>query len=307
MPELSIIIVNWNTQEYLDRCLACVYQAEDGIDMDVWVVDNASSDGSVLMVKEKYHEVNLIQNRENAGFSRANNQAIQQSAGDLVLLLNSDAFVERDCLRSLMAVMQNDKKTGVVGGRLLNQDGSLQRSCFSFPTLATELWQTLWLDRLFPASKVFGKYLMTYWSMDDFREVDVVMGAVMLLRRQALNQVGLLDERFFMYSEEVDLCYRMIKNGWKVQYVPEASSVHIWGGSSQKVKAATLLRLYQSRVQFFRKHYGTGSAVLFKGIILFNGLSRSIFGGAGYLLTRHVPILEKSSAYWQLFRAAISF
>lgn len=236
MPLLNVIIVNWNTRAYLDRCLASLSLASEGVEVDVWVVDNASGDGSPGMVKEKYPAVHLIENMENLGFVKANNQVFLLTGAEYILLLNSDAFLQPGTLKRMLEVMQTYPDTGAVGCQLLNEDGNLQPSCYSFPTLATELWQTLWLDRLFPKSRIFGKYLMTYWGMDDFRKVDVVMGAVMLVRRKALNGEMLFDDNFFMYSEEVDLCYRLDKGGWAVRYVPDARATHIWGGSSNKVK-----------------------------------------------------------------------
>ncbi len=300
MANVSVIIVNWNTEAYLERCLSALYQTEEGTVKDVWVVDNASSDGSVGMVKVKFPQVNLIENSANVGFAKANNQGIQASASELVLLLNSDAFVEEGCLQNLVEVMTKFPDTGVVGAQLLYEDHSLQRSCYAFPTLATELWQTLWLDRMFPRNKVFGKFLMTHWAMDNFREVDVVMGAVMLLRRSAIDQVGMLDETFFMYSEEVDLCYRLAQAGWKTRYAPQARAIHLWGGSSKKVKTETLLRLYHSRVQLFRKHYGGWVVGWYKVVLAVNCLSRSILGSVGYMFTRNGTMMEKAKGYWRL-------
>jgi len=307
MANVSVIIVNWNTQDYLERCLAALYRTENATVKDVWVVDNASSDGSVGMVKAKFPQVCLIENEQNVGFARANNQALRASTADLVLLLNSDAFLEEGCLTRLVAVMQTNPDTGAAGARLLNADHTLQRSCYAFPTLSTELWQTLGFDRLFASSPFFGKFLMTDWAMDDFRVVDVVMGAVMLLRRQTLEQVGHLDESFFMYSEEVDLCYRMAQAGWKVRYVPDAWAVHLWGGSSKKVKAETLLRLYRSRVQLFRKHYGKWTAFLYKGLIVFNSLTRTILGCLVVAFTKNTDLWEKTKGYWRLLSQAPGF
>ncbi len=306
-PRLDVIIVNWNTQAYLERCLAALFADRHTAEMVVWVVDNGSSDGSTEMVRRQFPEVRLIANRENAGFVKANNQVYGVSTGEYLLLLNSDAFVQPGCIQMLLDVMEQFPGTGAAGARLLNEDGSLQRSCYSFPTLATELWQTLWLDRLFPRSRVFGKYRMTYWAMDDYRVVDVVMGACMLVRRSALEGESLFDERFFMYSEEVDLCYRLHKKGWAVRYVPDARAVHIWGGSSQKVKAETLLRLYRSRVQFFRKHYGEIPAALYKGLLWVNSFTRWVSGRLVSALTHSQNLREKSQGYGQLFRKVHAF
>ena len=242
----------------------------------------------------------IIENHENVGFGKANNQVVEKTTGEYLLLLNSDAFVAPGCVQRLLEVMETYPDTGAAGCKLLNEDKSLQRSCYSFPTFATELWQTLWLDRLFPRSKIFGKYLMTYWAMDDLRKVDVVMGAVMLVRRKALKGELLFDDSFFMYSEEVDLCYRLKEGGWAVRYVPDAQAIHIWGGSSNRVKGETLIRLYHSRVQFFRKHYGAVSAGLYKLLISINSLIRWMSGMFVSALTKNAGLKEKSQSYGQL-------
>jgi GT2 family glycosyltransferase len=183
-------------------------------------------------------------------------------------------------------MMDTYPQTGAAGSRLLNEDGSLQRSAFQFSTLWTELWQAFFLDRLFPKSRVFGAYRMTYWAMDDLREVDSVMGACMILRAEAVNQVGGLDEHYFMYSEEMDLCYRMKQAGWKILYIPQAVVTHLWGGSSRVAPLLTFLRLYRSRILFFRKHYGTLTANLYKLLLAVGSLARVIAGGTAGLVTR---------------------
>ncbi len=302
-----MVIVNWNTRGYLERCLSALSDHRGQFSLEVWVVDNASTDDSVAYLQQHHPYVKLIHNSENVGFSRANNQAIRQSLSEFVLLLNSDAFLLDGALDRLMSVLRQHPKTGVVGAQLLYEDRRLQRSCYSFPDLATELWQTLWLDRVFPKSTIFGKYLMTYWEMNDLREVDWLMGACVMIRKQALNEVGLFDESFFMYSEETDLCYRMHEGDWEILYVPEAQCIHIWGGSSRQLKKETLVRLYQSRVKFFRKHYGAVPASLLKLLLRINSLLRSVGGALAYIFSRENSLLEKTRSYWHLFRAVGAF
>lgn len=302
MPEVSVIIVNWNARQYLAHCLAALVEHGAGVDYDLWVVDNASEDDSVAFVRETYPQAHLIVNAQNVGFARANNQAIAQSTGRFLLLLNSDAFLQAGALEALLQVMRNHPDTGIAGAQLFYEDGRLQRSCYAFPTLASELWQTFWLDRLFPHSRVFGKYQMTWWAMDTPREVDWLMGACILVRREALEQVGGFDETFFMYSEETDLCYRMKQAGWKVRYVPEARVVHVWGGSANLVGRETLIRLYQSRVQFFRKHYGAAAAFFYKLLLGFSSLARTTLGWVVSAVLRRPGAQNQSQAYWQLFR-----
>ncbi len=307
MPDVSIIIVNWNTRDLLAKCLRCVEATIHKVSYDVYVVDNASSDGSQDMVRQDFPSVKLIANTDNVGFARANNQAMRVCEGRYVLLLNSDAFVKEGTIDRMVAFMDAHPDAGMVGCKLLYEDESLQRSCAIFPTLATEFYIAVGLDKIFPNSKIFGKYLMTDWNYDDTRVVDVIMGAFMLARADVIQKVGLMDEAFFMYSEEVDWCYRFKEAGWKVYFSPDAEAIHIWGGSSKAVKVETIIRLYRARVQFFRKHYGNLTAFLYKIILVFNSLVR-VGPGALYYLTRGNPdSRQKHYAFLQLLRAIPGF
>lgn len=302
MPDVSIIVVNWNTRDLLERCLTAARDNAGGLSIELIVVDNGSGDGSVAMLRERFPEARVIANSENVGFARANNQGMAVASGRYVLLLNSDAFLDAGALERLVQYMDSHPRTGAAGPRLRYEDGSLQRSCFAFPTLATELWQALWLDRLFPRSRVFGHYWMTYWNLDDTREVDSLMGAVLLLRREAIEQVGGLDEQFFMYSEEVDLCYRLWRAGWSVCFVHTATAMHLWGGSARRVPAETFLRLYRSRVQFFQKHYGEATALGLRLILFAGSLIRVAGGTLSLIFDRRPDRLRSVSNYGALAR-----
>jgi GT2 family glycosyltransferase len=200
--------------------------------------------------------------------------------------------------------MDEHQDVGAGGCRLYYADGSLQRSCTAFPTISTELWQALWLDRVFPNSTVFGKYRMTYWDYNDAREVDSVIGACMILRREAIDEVGTFDESYFMYSEEVDLCYRLKQAGWKVRYTPKATATHIWGGTSKRIQEeTTFLRLYKSRMMFFRKHYGKTSALIFKLLLTVGSFMRVVGGAAAFLLRKNRSTLKNTRNYWRLLRS----
>jgi GT2 family glycosyltransferase len=307
MLDLSIIVVNWNTRDLLAKCLSCVESTAKNISYETIVVDNASTDGSQDMVRAQFPAVKLIANTENVGFARANNQGIKIAGGRYVLLLNSDAFVKERTLDHMVAFMDEHPEAGMAGCKLLYEDGRLQPSCATFPTLATEFYIALGLDKLFPKSKVFGKYLMTDWDYSDTREVDVIMGAFMMVRKTGIDQVGMMDESFFMYSEEVDWCYRFKAAGWKILFTPDVETVHIWGGSSKAVKVETLIRLYRARVQFFRKHYGRLTAFLYKIILGLNSLVR-VGPGAVYYLSRNNPdSRQKHYAFLQLLRAIPGF
>jgi GT2 family glycosyltransferase len=304
MGDLSIIIVNWNTHDLLNKCLNTINLHLGELDAEVLVIDNASSDGSVEMVQQEWPEVRLFQNETNEGFARANNKGIRESRGRYYLLLNTDTFVHPGAIETLLRFMDANPDTGAGGCRLYYGDGSLQRSCTSFPTLLTELWQALWLDRLFPESEIFGKYWMTYWDFNDVREVDSVIGACMILRREAIDEVGLFDESYFMYSEEVDLCYRLKKAGWKIRFTPKATATHIWGGTSKRIQEeTTFLRLYRSRMLFFRKHYGRTAAFLFKVILILGSLMRVAGGSASFLFRKNETTLKNTRNYWKLLRS----
>jgi GT2 family glycosyltransferase len=305
-PDVSIIIVNWNTRDLLARCLRAVEATVKRARYETLVVDNASSDGSPDMVQRDFPAVTLIANRENVGFARANNQAMRAAAGRYWLLLNSDAFVKEGAVDEMVAFMDAHPQAGIAACKLLYEDGRLQHSCYTFPTLRTELFTAFGLDKLFPKSRLFGQYLMTDWDYSSTREVDVVMGAFMLARAEAVRQVGLMDEAFFMYSEEVDWCYRFKKAGWAVYYHPAVETVHIWGGSSKAVKAQSLIRLYRSRVQYFRKHHGGGAARLYKAILGLNAGLR-VGPGALYYLPRGGESRQKHAAFRQLLRAVPGF
>ncbi len=307
MLDLSIIIVNWNGKDLLTKCLQCVESTVKIISYETFVVDNASTDGSQEMVQRDFTDVKLIANTDNVGFATANNQAMEVAHGRYVLLLNSDAFVKENTLDKMVEFMDTHPDAGMASCKLLYEDGSLQRSCATFPTLSTEFFIALGLDKFFPKSNLFGKYLMTDWDYNDIREVDVIMGAFMMVRASLIPKIGMMDKSFFMYSEEVDWCYRFKAAGSKVYFHPNVTCIHLWGGSSKAVKVESLLRLYKARVQFFRKHYGWLSAFLYKIILEFNALIR-VGPGALYYLTRGNPASQqKHYAFRQLLRAIPSF
>ena len=229
----------------------------------MFVVDNASSDGSADMVATEYPQVRLIINPHNTGFAAANNLAIRQCSGSYVLLLNPDTELLPGAIISLLDIMLRHPNVGVSGARLLNRNGSLQQSCYLFPTLSREAWLLFHLDRVLP----YAVYETHKWSLSLNRRVDSVQGACMLVRSACLEQVGLLDEDYFMYTEEVDLNYRIAKAGWDIYWVPRARVIHLGGQSTKQIATEMFIRLYQSKVLFFRKHYGSRAAIVYKGIL----------------------------------------
>ena len=208
MYDISVIIVNWNTRDFLKNCLISLFgrAISDNISFDIWVVDNASQDGSADMVKRFFPQVNLIANPINLGYAAANNQAIRRSTGRYVFLLNPDIIWQEGTLNDLVKFMDGFTQVAALGCKLLDPDGSLQYSCRSFPTPDCLVFEFLFLSRLFPKSKVFGKYRMSWWDYSQTKEVDQPMGSALMLRRRATNEVGLLDEDFPIFFNDVDLC-----------------------------------------------------------------------------------------------------
>jgi len=268
--DVSIIIVNWNTQEILSQCLNSIYTSRTAKKFEVWVVDNGSSDASVKMIMESYPQVRLIANEKNVGFAHANNQAFIQSSGEIVMLLNPDTVIEKDVIENLVNFLDQTPDVGAVGPRLLNPDGTLQESAYPEPTLLREFWRMFHLDRFY----YFAEYPMHHWSVGKDREVDVLMGACMLIRRKALDQVGFLDEEFFIYSEEVDLCTRIRNYGWRLFWIPSVKVIHYGGQSTQQVQQEMFVHLYQGKILYFRKHYSPFAVWLYKIVLFMATLAR---------------------------------
>ncbi|MBI2843218.1 MAG: glycosyltransferase family 2 protein [Armatimonadetes bacterium] len=385
--ELSVAIVNWNTREMLRQCLVSVTRELEetssiGFEAEVIVVDNGSSDESAEMVRTEFPQVKLIEAGENIGFTRANNLAFRRSSGEFFLLLNSDTVVLRGAFAAMVDFLKNNPKAGAVGSRLLNADGTLQRSCSPFPTPVSELFDSLYLSKLFPRSRLFGAYAMSYWDFDSVREVDFAGGSCLMLRRSALNQIrsivcdqhksnsprilnsessrilspllrilslskdastdsstssecgvgapnitssecvasvnpppndgpidqgGPLDEGYFMYSEEADICYRLKKAGWKVFFLPEARVIHYGGQSSKLDVCRTSVELYKSKYRFMRKHYGLASALAYRGIVMLSSMIRLAAWMPGVLLSRNRCIyLERLSVQTKLLSWAVA-
>ena len=260
--DVSIIIVNWNTIKLLRDCLTSVYEQTHNIDFEVIVVDNCSSDGSIEMVKGEFPKVILIENKENRGFAAANNQAIAIAKGRYILLLNSDTVVLDKAIEKTLSFADDNPEAAAIGCRVLNPDGTVQTTCFMFPSILNMILSSTYLYKLFPGSKFFGREQMTWWDRNDVREVDVVTGCFILVRRQAIEQVGTLDERFFMYGEETDWCYRMKKNGWKIMFTPAGQIIHFGGQSASKTPVTMIIQLRQSILKFIKKHNGRSSVFL---------------------------------------------
>lgn len=249
--DLSIIIVNWNTKEYLLRCLGSIFKMGERMDWEVIVIDNGSQDGSGIEVKNAFPLAHLIQNEKNMGFAKAVNQGLQKASGRYILLLNPDTEVKPETMERLVSFMNAHSNVGIVGAQLLNPDGSKQNSIANFPSLTTELLNKSLLRRLFP-KKFPGKEK----DYPEPIEVDSVIGACMMVRRDILDQVGLLDEEYFLFLEETDWCYRIKRAGWKIYHVPQAEVYHFQGKSAEKDKKRARIEYYYSRYHFLKKNRG---------------------------------------------------
>lgn len=262
---LSVVIVSWNTCELLQACLSSLSASIGELQgtVETFVVDNASVDGSAAMVHEQFPWVTLLVNETNMGFARANNQAIRQSNGRYILLLNSDAELLLGSLDILVSFLADCHGVGAVGPLLLNGDGTLQTSAQPMLTPGREFWRLTFLDRVLPRAT----YRMKAWDRQMPRQVEALKGACLLLRREALGEVGLLDDSYFMYTEEVDLCYRLVKAGWELWWVPQAHVVHYGEASSRQAAEEMYIQLYRSKVQFYRKFGGERRATYFKRLV----------------------------------------
>lgn len=297
---LSVVIVSWNTKALTEACLRSVYDSlvDVATIYEIWVVDNASTDGTPEMIRREFPNVRLIENKKNFGFAGGNNQAIRRCTGKFILLLNPDTCVLRDGIERLTKFMEKNPRAGAAGSRLLNDDGSLQISCYPFPTLAKELWRLLHLDRLKP----YGVYEQTRWSLSHPHPTEVIQGASLILRRETIDEVGLLDEEYFMYTEEVDLCFRIAKAGWDLWWVPGSQVIHYGGQSTSQVAGQMFLCLYQSKLQFFRKFYGRIGALLYKCILIIASLYRLSLAPLSWLQSHETRSrnLQVAQNYWHM-------
>ena len=271
--DISVIIVNYNVSSFLDQALTTLRDAVRELDHEVFVVDNASTDESVSMVRRKHPWVKLIENDHNLGFASANNQALKRVSGRYVLLLNPDTVLRRDTLKTMIRFLDEHPEAGITGCKVLNPDGSLQLACRrGFPSPGVAFFKLVGLSCLFPKSKTFGAYNLTYLDPDSLTEVDAVSGSFMMLRKEVLDKVGLLDEDFFMYGEDLDICYRVKEAGWKIFYVPYTEIIHFKGESTKTVPALKSIRdFYRAMHIFVDKHYA-GRKKMFPGWLLSAGI-----------------------------------
>lgn len=286
--DLSIIILNYNTRELTLKALRSVYASRTGYQFEVILIDNASSDSSVEKIREEFPQVRLIENQENVGFAKANNQGMRIATGRYILLLNSDTIVQADTLEIMIRFMDEHPDVGASGCKVILPDGSLDKACRrGFPTPSASFYYAFGISKLFPHVPRFNQYQLGYLNPDEEYPVDCLVGAFMLVRRKAIDEVGLLDEQFFMYGEDVDWCYRIKQAGWTNYYYPKTHIIHYKGASSRKRPLKIVYEFHRAMYLFHRKHFRSRyslptNLLVYGGIglklamaVLKNGLARA--------------------------------
>lgn len=267
-PRVSIVIVNWKTPKLLAKCLDTIALDSRASEFEIWVVDNNSGDGSVEMLTSSYPYVHTIANKDNVGFSRGCNQVIPDTTGKYVLLLNPDTEVDKDAISKLADFMDAHSDCGAAGPKVLNIDGTLQLACRrSFPDPAAAFYRLTYLSRLFPKNPTLARYNLTNADPDQVLEVDALSGSAMMVRRQVIDQVGLLDEDIFMFGEDIDWCWRIKQAKWKVYYAPEPVIHHIHGASSRLRPVGATINLHKGMEVFYKKHLAQKYWAPFNGLV----------------------------------------
>jgi N-acetylglucosaminyl-diphospho-decaprenol L-rhamnosyltransferase len=305
-PSLSIIIVGWNVRQLLETALASIYASVlEGEPPEVILVDNASTDGTPAMVGTAYPQVRLIANRVNRGFTGANNQGIAAAGGEYILLLNPDTEVIGDALNRLVAYLEQHPRVGLVGPRLLNPDGTTQSSRRRLPTLPILFLESTWLEGLTPKGLLKAHYMLDRSDASD-QEVGWVTGAAMLVRRAVIEQVGVLDEGFFMYSEELDWCRRIRDAGWEVAYTPTSEIIHYGGKSSEQVAPARHIYFQSSKVRYTQKYHGVVTAEMLRLWLLGQYVWQTVLEGLKWVIGhRRTLRAARVKAYWRVLKSGL--
>ena len=284
--DVSFIIVNWNTKDIILQCIDSLTSRKEYYTQEIIVVDNASRDGSSEAIKAKYPEVQLIQNSDNLGFARANNIGIKKSSGAYVCLLNSDIQVLDHTISFMIDYMNTNKNIGLSGPKILWPDMTLQHSCMNYPGILTQICETFSLNRLFPHTALCSGEYMYFFSHDRLIKVDWLIGCFLMIRREVLETVGLLDELFFIYSEETDLCKRMHEAGWDIIFLPQVSAIHHNASSSSKNPIRFSAEQRLSALKYWKKHKPFPARVIFLMLLLFHHSTRLIICHLMHLLKR---------------------
>ena len=303
MIKISIIIVNYNVKYFLEHALNSVKKASQNLPTEIFVVDNNSTDGSLEMVSSRFPEAQLISNTKNLGFSVANNQAIKRASGEFVLLLNPDTVVEEDTFEKCLSFFETHKEAGALGVKMLDGKGNfLPESKRSLPTPAVSVFKILGLSRLFPKSKVFAKYHLGYLDENKTHEVEVLAGAFMMIRKKVLDEVGLLDEQFFMYGEDIDLSYRILKGGYKNFYFPETRIIHYKGESTKKGSLNYVKMFYMAMIVFARKNFSPRWAGAYSILVYVAIAMRALLAfTASIAKLLYLPLLDVTASFGGIY------
>lgn len=307
--QLSVVIVNYNVEFFLEQCLNSVYAALKHVEGEVFVVDNNSIDGSLDMVRKKFPDVQLIANKDNVGFSRANNQALKIAKGTYHLLLNPDTIVEEDTFKKVVDFMDTHPDAGGLGVKMIDGKGNfLPESKRGLPTPKDAFYKIFGLSRLFPKSKRFGRYHLSFLDMNETHEIEILSGAFMLMRKDALDKVGLLDEDFFMYGEDIDLSYRIVLGGYKNYYYPDTRIIHYKGESTKKSSVNYVFVFYNAMIIFAKKHFSEKNAKAYSFLI-----NMAIYFRAGMALMSRfikkaiIPFIDIVVVILSLFLIAMKY
>jgi hypothetical protein len=267
-PDLSIIIVTWNSRRDVEKCLGSLQKFCAGVAVEIIVCDNASTDGTAGWVAASFPQVIVVRSTTNVGFAAANNLAAKKARGRHLLFLNPDTWVNHDLAAEVVSFLDSHPEAGACAPRILNPDGSLQRGAVrTLPTLATLLYDQIGLSRLFPRSRRFGRYLMTWWDHNEQREIEQPAGACLAVRREVFAQIGGFDEGYFMYYEDVELCHAIREAGGKIYFLPEARIYHLGGQSTSQAVPQNFPEFYRSLYRYFRRRHGRAAARMAKLII----------------------------------------
>lgn len=299
MIDVSIIIVTWNNASDIERCLGSIAGAGKGTAVETVVVDNASRDATVDLIRKNFPAVRVIENRQNVGFARANNQAFESATGRYVMLLNPDTSVDAGAIEAVAFYLEHHSEAWVAGPTILNPDRSIQRSGVRFPSRWNIFVEALFLDRLFPKSRLFGSHKEMYEDARKPRAVDYLQGSALMVRREVLEKVGGLDESFFMYFEEADWCYRIKRAGGEIHYVPAGSVIHYGGEAFAHFDERRLVHFHRSMLRFFRKNYGLQRRLGLRVLLMLRSVIRLLLWLAVALTSsaKRKPALSSARGY----------
>ena len=305
MTDLSIVIVSWNVCDFLRSCLSSVPVDQRDLVIEVIVVDSASEDGSAQMIRDEFPWVRLVSCSENVGFPKGNNIGMRDATGRFLLLLNPDTEIIGDALSRMVTYLEENVEVGIVGAQLLDSDGSIQSSRRRFPSIATALFESTWLQPYAP-KKMMRHYFAEDLPVDSPVEVDWLVGACLMARKEVVDQVGLMDEAFFMYSEELDWCRRIKEQGWRIVYLPQAQIIHHVGRSSEQAVTERHINFQRAKLRYFRKYHGRFPTMLIRAILLLNYVWQlALELGKGILGNQRSLRRQRAGAYWRVLRSGL--